>query len=83
MRPESDPRKATAADGRPLFAPRGMMWVPDTYSPGDWNLVDIEAVASPETYVNPRKGDPDYPDPDWSNAVLAPTVEEIKAKSQG
>ncbi len=59
---------------RPRYAPKGMTWVPDAYEPGEWVLVDVEAVENPETYVNPRKGDPDYPDPDWSTAVPTPPL---------
>ena len=59
---------------RPRYAPKGMTWIEDTSDPGEWVLVDIEAVESPETYVNPRKGDPDHPDPDWSTAVRTPPL---------
>ncbi len=67
---------------RPRYAPKGMTWIEVASDPGRWVLVDIEAVESPETYVNPRKGDPDYPDPDWSTAVPTPPLPSPKEGGQ-
>lgn len=80
-----DPADRTAANGAPLFAPPGMVWIPDPHDEGRYGLADVEAVLDPDNYVNPRKGDPDYPDPDFTNAVLAPTFEALvaEAKSKG
>lgn len=42
-------------------APPGKLWLEDDLYPGNWNLVDREAVEDPDNYINPAKGQADDP----------------------